>query len=788
MHGCCPYGSRSTKTLLVSVSLMMLAALKQGSLRAESQTDFFDLTLEELMQVKVTAQKREQNAQDVPLSVATLGGETLDVLNSSGMDVRQLSIRVPSLLVESSFGRTFPRFYLRGMGNTDFDLISSQPVSLILDEVVLENSLLKGFPMFDLDRVEVLRGPQGTLFGRNTPAGIIKFESRKPSAEYQSYGNFGYGSFGSANLEAAVNTPLSDTMATRFSVLSQTRNNWIDNAAPGYEQKNQLGGYDNKAGRFQWRYQDNEHVDLLLNYHFQKEAANARIFMANIIEPGSNDFVHGFDPETVYQDAGAHNEQTIDMNGASIRMQYNFGSHSVFYVGGYETAEIFSRGDIDGGYGSCKLVQLPPGQNNCDRHSYADPYQRGAGMGPGFLPFSSETGVKMPEHQQITHELRLASNNRGALDYQFGLFWFDEDLTIDNLSYDSLQGGRQNGLSEQRMVTDSWAAFGSLDYDWTEKLSTVTGLRYSHDQRDWSGELIQSPIGGQPFQSQATVNDQQWSWDISSMYALSKDIKYYGRVAKGYRAPSIQGRNLLFSALPTTADSETLLSYELGLKSEFMQNRARVNASLFRYTVKGQQLTAVGGNDNVAKLLNAHKTLGYGFELDSEFAIASKFLVSAGLSYNHTELDDPNLAVPVCSSGCTVLDPTIPNPNNPAQRLALIDGNPLPQSPKWIADITARYAWSVNRGEIFVYTDWAYRSKITFHLYESKEYSDDYLLEGGLRIGYDWLSEKNQFECALLGRNITNETSLESGLDFNNMTGYLNEPRYWGIEFKARFY
>ena len=127
--------------------------------------------------VQVTAQRRVENIQDVPVSISTISSEKLDVLASGGNDVRFLSARVPSLNIESSYGRAFPRFYIRGLGNTDFDLNASQPVSLIYDDVVQESPLLKGFPVFDLERIEVLRGPQGTLFGRNTPAGVVKFES-----------------------------------------------------------------------------------------------------------------------------------------------------------------------------------------------------------------------------------------------------------------------------------------------------------------------------------------------------------------------------------------------------------------------------------------------------------------------------------------------------------------------------------------------------------------------------------------------------------------------------------
>ena len=105
------------------------------------------------------------------------------------MDIRFLNAKIPSLSIESSFGRSFPRFYVRGLGNTDFDLNASQPVSLVVDEVVQENAILKGFPVFDVERVEVLRGPQGTLFGRNTPAGLVKFDTVKPSQEFDGYGS-----------------------------------------------------------------------------------------------------------------------------------------------------------------------------------------------------------------------------------------------------------------------------------------------------------------------------------------------------------------------------------------------------------------------------------------------------------------------------------------------------------------------------------------------------------------------------------------------------------------------
>src|SRR4029079_4814157 len=179
--------------------------------------------------ITVTAEKREEDIQKGPISISTIPAEELDVLRSSGYEMRSPSARVPSLLIESSFGRTFPRFYIRGLGNTDFDLNASQPVSLVYDDVVLENPILKGFPIFDLDQVEVFRGPQGTLFGRNTPAGVVKLDSKKPTQDNEGYVDVSYGSYNTANLEGAIGGALSDTWSARLSILGQHRDNWVDN-------------------------------------------------------------------------------------------------------------------------------------------------------------------------------------------------------------------------------------------------------------------------------------------------------------------------------------------------------------------------------------------------------------------------------------------------------------------------------------------------------------------------------------------------------------------------------
>ncbi|MCY7399260.1 MAG: TonB-dependent receptor plug domain-containing protein, partial [Sphingomonas bacterium] len=238
--------------------------------------------------VVVTAQRRNEDLQDVPLSVATVSDDTLGAIRAGGSDVRALAGRVPSLNIESSFGRTFPRFYIRGLGNTDFDLNASQPVSLVYDDVVLENPILKGFPAFDLDRIEVLRGPQGTLFGRNTPAGIVKFDTVRPG-KGRNYARLSVGTYATINAEGAVGGQISDTLAVRVSGLYQHRKDWIDNVdAPG---GNDLEGYDDKAVRAQLLYTPSEALSLRLVGQLRDYDGDARIFRANPIRPGTNKLI-----------------------------------------------------------------------------------------------------------------------------------------------------------------------------------------------------------------------------------------------------------------------------------------------------------------------------------------------------------------------------------------------------------------------------------------------------------------------------------------------------------------
>lgn len=710
----------------------------------------------ELEEIIVTAQKRAENLQDVPISVSTLNSEDARVIFSGIDDVLGLANRIPGLYVESSNGRIAPRFYIRGLGNTDFDTAASQPVSIIMDDVVHESVILKSFPIFDVAQIETLRGPQGTLFGRNTPAGIVKIDTRKPTEFLEGHASLNYGSFNTINSQFAVGGPLVEgVLSSRFSGFLQRQSDFIDNGFTGEEDF--AGGFRELAGRLQLHFTPSDRFSALFSVQKADLNGTASIFRANIIGPGNNNLNDNYDRNEVFYDGGGGNPGNRDILALSLKMEYDISDTVSFTsITAYSDLDRFGRGDIDGGF-----VDFATGQT-----------------GPGFIPFPSDTGGTSTS-DQFTQEVRLASTDDSAFKWQIGAFYFDSSLTDTT---DAQLGFI--GVSPSTNVTDNeaWATFGQIAYDLTDRVTITGGIRYSDDQK--SLEVTELPVPGFTLGNGTTftsVEDSEVSWDISLSYAANDDVSLYSRVARGFRGPSIQGRNVAFVGDTSIAQSETIQSYEVGLKSTLLENRLRFNAAAFYYEVSDIQITAVGGGGNFIGLLNADSGEAYGFEADLEFAATENLSIRAGFGYADTAIRQDGLTVPVCGSGvCTVLDQLDANGN------ALIDGNPLPQAPKYTFNFSARYTIPLDNGdELYFDTDWAVQGETNFFLYEAAEYRTNGNFEGGARIGY--VFDEGAYEVAVFGRNITNESNLIGGIDFNNNTGFVNNPRVIGVALSANF-
>jgi iron complex outermembrane receptor protein len=746
-----------------------------------------------LEEIIVTATKREESLQDVPISVATLSGERLNSIFTGGEDILALANRVPGLYAESSNGRAAPRFYMRGLGNIDFDLGASQPVSVIMDEVVMENTVLKSFPLFDLENIEIIRGPQGTLFGRNTTAGIIKINSRRPEHESSGYISGSLGTYTTGNLEAAYGGSLSpDTLAGRISFVYRTRDNWISNGFTG--EKDVMGEFEEIAGRVQLLWTPNDDFDALFSLQARSLEGTSSIFRANVFTTGSNELNQNFDRDVVYYDGGDNNPQGYDAFGATLTLDWDLGNTTLTSITSFQDADGSSRGDIDGGVvDTTGTASVPPGITFDPAAVQFPDAPLTALTFPGSIHVDSitEDGA---DTDQFTQEFRLASDTTGPFSWQIGAFYFDSELNVETESFASF-GFLGNPPQNTKVVYENttWAVFGQGSYDVSDQLTLTAGVRYTDDEKDFRVDQFPQLWLDIPIPTfiapPINVQEDEVSWEVSANYATTDSSSLFGRISSGFRAQTIQGRDIAFLGTPTVAEPETITSYEIGYKADLADNRLRLNAAVFYYTIDDMQFSIIGGTGNMQQVINAKEGEATGLEVDLEWLATDNLMFTLGFAYNDSEIKDPALSTTPCAyneqpggSGCTPTQPV--DPSDSTKRL--INGMPFPRVPESSWNFSARWGTPVGTdGEVFVFTDWAYQGESVMPLYESIEFDLDSQFEGGLKIGYRDLADN--WEVALFGRNITDEENVKGFIDFSNMTGFVNEPAIWGIEGRVDF-
>ncbi|SFN77692.1 iron complex outermembrane recepter protein [Sphingomonas sp. OK281] len=729
---------------------------------------------EGLGDIVVTAERRSENLQKVPLSVGVASGDALRAYTAGGDDtLLALSGRVPGLYVESTTGRIFPRFYIRGLGNIDFYLGASQPVTIIQDDVILEHVVLKSNPVFDVRQVEVLRGPQGSLFGRNTTAGIIKFDTNKPTNDFESRASASVGSYNSVSLDAGVGGPLiKDLLAIRLSTLIQHRENYVDNRFAGVSadntatpRKDAMGGFDDRNVRVQLALTPGERFTLDLSGHARWYDGTSTLFHRGALKKGSND-VSAEPRNVVSYDEANDNPQSYNTYGGSARATYDFGPAALTSITAYETTSGFSRGDTDGGAGA----NFPVG-----------------GVANGF----GQSQGQIRDLDQWSQEVRLAGTPGGRFNWQVGGLYFDtRDITDFYQRGYFLTTAARNPNNWVRLhdVNTSWAGFGQLSYELVDKLTFTVGGRITEDKkRTQLLKTADTAAGVVTYRGRTdvTLKATKPSWDASLLYQASPDVSLYTRVAEGFRGPTIQGRSAVFNSDFTTAKSETILSWEGGVKSRLLNNTLSLNATVFAYRVKDIQLNGNDVNGN-GVLFNADKADAYGMEAEANWKPVPNLTLGAGLSLLHSKIRDKNVYAQVCILNgvvvCTVEDPTI---KVGANTFAQIDGNPLPNAPEYNVDLTARYDQPLgNGGRAFIAGDFNIQGYTQFVLYKTKEFTSNGNFEGGLKIGY--AAPDDAYEFAVFARNITGEKNLKGVIE-NYMAAVFNEPRIIGVSLSGKF-
>ena len=376
------------------------------------------------------------------------------------------------------------------------------------------------------------------------------------------------------------------------SLLVQRRGDWVDNEHT--DEEDVLGGHRDLAGRVQLLWTPAPALEAWVKFHARDLDGTARLFRANTLSRGQGDLVDDFTRDRIAHDG--RNEQTLSTRGLAAEVRYDIGDFQLVSVAGLESLTSFARGDIDGGYGAVFTES----------------------SGPGEIPFPSETAAGIPALRQFSQEVRLISPAARRLAYQFGMYYFREFVEMEDFNYNTLAGGTVDGRIRQEQEATARAAFAALTFQLHTNLELGGGIRLSDDEKDYTAWRDQAPavteagpLGPIHRNPQATV----WSGDLSLRYRVAPNVQTYLRAARGFRAPSIQGR-LLFGDEVTVADTETILSVEGGTKLRLLGQRLHLNMAAFHYFMQDQQLTAVGGETNFNRLVNADNTIGRGVEAE----------------------------------------------------------------------------------------------------------------------------------------------------------------------------
>lgn len=587
---------------------------------------------QQLEEVVVTAQKRAENLQDVPVSIAAFGIKELETFKISG--VQDIAAFTPGMIsvpqAESGGGL---RIAIRGIIPSGSSLGLDSRAAIYVDGAYVGKGSGAVFDMVDLERVEVLKGPQGTLYGRNAVAGAINLIPAKAHFEGISGAlSAGVGNFDRQEIKGSINIPISDTLALKISGMQHRRDGWVENRGPGED----FMGYDRSGLRLDvaWAPVDSLRIDYAYDdltakstptYYQSVPGGNGGAFAALLKPP-----IHGNSRVDRITTAIQIPEVEVEVSSHTVNANWDWSSsHSIRLIG--------SQRKVDSTRWSGFFTE-----------SEINPL---AGFDRIFASNAPE--IDVDGHEQYSLELNATGSMSDALEYVAGLYYFDEDTGSGQPTYTSSDVPFLSGTHNQATYqTEAWAVFGRLS--WTpdamaQRLTLTGGLRLSHDKRKAAartyGEVVGNSnpplrvIGGHPV---ASLTDSE-SWDsvdpeIIAEYRLSDDVMSYAKYSTAFRSGGFNETATTFDTF--TFDKEEIEAWEVGLKSTLLNGRLRANAAAFLYEIEGlQQVIAHPQIPNILTVGNTTAETS-GFELELTGQITSNLSASAVYAYLDTESDD----------------------------------------------------------------------------------------------------------------------------------------------------
>lgn len=742
-------------------STILIGSLAAAAVRAEEPT----LKAEEPMleTVVVTAQRRAQNLQEVPLSIAVFTAQQLSEFRIE--QAGDLASYTPGLNASTSqFGD--PIFSLRGVGMNNGNSNQNPAVTEYVNEVAVPTVAMLGFQLFDLERVEVLKGPQGDLYGRNTTGGAINFVTARPTQQFGASAEMSYGNYNLAELDAMVNGGVSDTLAVRVAAHTVSRDGWQTIIAT-----NNLGGYtatpngaiEREAVRLSalWKPSDVFQALFVGDASFDNSQVvaeksegyrNTDGTCKNPLAPGYNGGM-GCPVIAISPATG----QAVTVSDASNSPLVGFGASSygnrnkVHLYGGNLTMDwMLHRMNLTSVTGARKM--------NRDRGSSSA------------SPFIDQDMFRTESIDTLSQELRLASDNSwGPLQWLVGAYYSRDkvdDVSLYNFAANRFISGIFNEDISQ--TTRTGAVFAHAEFQLSNEWKIITGLRDTHENKDFAyssgvNDPAHNPVPVPFFQDSMSSNGV--SGKVGLNYTPNKDILVYLTFGDGFKSGGYAGDIAFDNVVDLTPyKSESLHSYELGLKSTLAGGTVQLNSAAYYYDWRDMQASTevTRGLISVITLGNAGNVKIYGLDTDLVWTASPEFTFRAGLNLTHAKI----------VSG-------------------LYNGMTPVQAPKVSTNLIASYQASHPIGSVLPFAQLDYNSRSSVYFTLPNVAADSQGAYGllGLRAGLR--THEKTWEWSAWARNLANKAYLAdafgSGSSFLSDRYLYAEPRTFGLSIRHTF-
>ena len=693
--------------------------------------------------ITVTAQRREGSIQLTPIAITAFSGDSLRSLDlERSIDLASFT---PGLQAAPIAGEgNIPDIAIRGIGLNDFRDYNESPSAVYVDEVYQGALAGLDFQLFDLERAEILKGPQGTLFGRNATGGLIQYITKKPTDTPEAYVRLSGGSFNDVNVEAAISDSLADGVKGRLSVVHHQHS--------GTEQNlNSLGkdgdALDLTAERAQLQFDFSKNAFLRLTIEHgsnDNEGGNPYRFAASVFLPDS---LAGLEPTNSSRNAAVVGTSGVSSINVSAGPYLNTDSTSA--TARYEWFQDGVRVTSISNYQAFHKRMI----GDCDSTPVDD----------CFTHFASDT-------RQFSQEFHVQySLERVRLDA--GLFY----LSLDTIGSQELQGpiaqdlfGTPSSYTAFEPNTKSWAGFGQLEYDLRPDLTVTGGLRSTHDKKVMYQSFLNGVVPGGIIYDQNTIGDNAKLVDTSISFLgnlrwrPTDDLMMYGGVS---RAPKSGTFNSGFGPPPTAqyvVQPEQLTNYEVGVKSDWFDRKVSVNGALFHYLDRGYQAFVFQGLNQFLFNVDATAT---GAELELKAAPTTNWDLSFGAAY---------------------LDAVA---QNVADASGVVRNRAMVLAPRWSMNGVVRYWWSAWTGKMSVQLDASNSSSVYFDNLNSPALREDGHTIAGLRLG--WGSADQHWNVAGNVDNLGDRRYRVYAFDLTSLLGYVqdlyNKPRTFEISFLYRY-